>query len=78
MRDNQAQHERRRLIGFAEVGVIFAAKTGERTEDRQSQISATAMGCSKFLSMSGGDSVRYFLKFCLHQKNTLYCLNSNE
>jgi hypothetical protein len=42
--DNQARQERQQLIGFAEVGVIFAAKTGERPEDRQSQMAATSVG----------------------------------
>jgi hypothetical protein len=34
----------------------------------------TAMGFSKILSSSGGDSVRYFLNFCLHQKKYIVLL----
>jgi len=43
-------------------------------KSQQSQTAATAMGCSKFLSSSGGDSVRYFQKFCLQQKKYIVLL----
>ena len=55
-----------------------SAFPGKERKSRQSHTPATAMGCSKFLSSNGRDSIRYFLKSACIRKNTLYCLNSNE